>query len=973
MRVLPSAGSALIVQCAFCILHLTVGVVLAQTPNEPSALDQPVVALQVEQEGQPVTDPAITSLIQTRVGQPLSMQDVKETFTHLISLNRFADVQPLSEPVAGGVRVTWRLIPLHPIDRVEFSGTTGLSEGDLRQTLTERYRGVPTEGHVDEARDALLTELRRRGYRNARITPRVVPTHDPDRATLTFEVEAGARAPITILRIGQRDAEGKATIVDVPNIKQGQPYDEDEIQRELTAWENRMKRRNFYEARASRGVQFDDSGAIVFVNLTRGPLVTIAFAGDPLPENERDKLVPVREQGSVDEDLLEDAQRAIEGYLHQRGYRDASAPFTRDERDGELVITFTVRRGSRYLLRDMRFEGNASIPTAQLEELARLKDGESYVRATVDAGRQAIQNTYRARGFRLAQVKVSDLVAVPENLAEPDRGIEVTFAISEGPRSVVRAVTFQGATAVPEAELQRLTVVSPGRAFVVGEMVTDRDRIATEYRNRGYESVSVTSEPMFSQNDTQVDVSFTISEGPLIRVDHIIITGNRRTKTTTIERELTLREGDPLGESALAESRARLYSLGLFRRASIESVAHGGEPRRDLLVQVDEAPARVLGLGGGLEGGFVSRSGPNGLAEDVFEVAPRGFFQIGRRNLFGKNRSINLYTRVSLRSRDQFTDTPSTPDPNAPVETTYGFHEYRVVPSYEEPRIFGLRSTLQVQGIVEQATRTSFNFRRREIRGQASRPAARIYLVSGFYSLQRVELFDIQDLDEKPAIDRLFPSVRLSKFSGSVSRDTRDDPLDPSLGTLGIVSGDLAARAIGSQVGFIKGYFQGFIYRRLPVPRRVVLALGARIGLAHGFETIQEGEGVSDLPASERFYAGGDTSVRGFTLDRLVNEQTITPSGFPTGGSGVIILNSELRVNLFGRLQGAGFIDAGNVFPRANEFTLTDLRPTAGFGLLFRSPVGPVRVDLGFNLHPKTFLSGKERRYTVHVLLGQAF
>jgi outer membrane protein assembly factor BamA len=345
MRVLPAPGAVLLLHVALCILHGPIA--LAQAPAGPAGLDQPVVAVQVEQEGQPVTDPAIMALIQTRVGQPLSMHDVKETFTHLISLNRFADVQPLSEPITGGVRVTWRLVPLHPIVRVEFTGMTGLSEGDLRQTLTERYRGVPTEGHVDEARDALVTELRRRGYRNANVTPNVVPTHNPDRATLTFDVQAGVRSPITLLRIEQRDAEGKATIVDVPNIKQGQPYDEDEIQRELQAWENRMRRRGFYEARASRGVQFDDSGAIVFVSLTRGPLVTIAFAGDPLPQNEREKLVPVQEQGSADEDLLEDAQRAIENYLHERGYRDASAAFTRDERDGELVITFNVKRGSR--------------------------------------------------------------------------------------------------------------------------------------------------------------------------------------------------------------------------------------------------------------------------------------------------------------------------------------------------------------------------------------------------------------------------------------------------------------------------------------------------------------------------------------------------------------------------------------------------------------------------------------------------
>src|SRR5262249_39051629 len=153
----------------------------------------------------------------------------------------------------------------------------------------------------------------------------------------------------------------------------------------------------------------------------------------------------------------------------------------------------------------------------------------------------------------------------------------------------------------------------------------------------------------------------------------------------------------------------------------------------------------------------------NGLAEEQFEVAPRGFFQIGRRNLFGKNRTINLFTRVSLRSTNQFaSSTPQVTTPTPTGQTSYGFHEYRVVPSYTEPRVFGPRTNLQVQGIIEQAIRTSFNFRRRELRGQADFAISRQYHATGFYSLQRVDLFDITDPTDIPLIDRLFPTVRLS-------------------------------------------------------------------------------------------------------------------------------------------------------------------------------------------------------------------
>jgi outer membrane translocation and assembly module TamA len=152
-----------------------------------------------------------------------------------------------------------------------------------------------------------------------------------------------------------------------------------------------------------------------------------------------------------------------------------------------------------------------------------------------------------------------------------------------------------------------------------------------------------------------------------------------------------------------------------------------------------------------------------------------------------------------------------------------------------------------------------------------------------------------------------------------------------------------------------------------------VVALGGRVGTARGFERVKDGEVVRDLPASERFFAGGDTTVRGFSLDRLGNEETISDTGFPLGGNSVVILNGELRAKLFGRLQGVGFIDAGNVFPLASDLDVTDLRPAAGFGVRINTDFGPIRFDLGFNLDPKEFAGVPERRTVFHISIGQAF
>jgi outer membrane translocation and assembly module TamA len=192
-------------------------------------------------------------------------------------------------------------------------------------------------------------------------------------------------------------------------------------------------------------------------------------------------------------------------------------------------------------------------------------------------------------------------------------------------------------------------------------------------------------------------------------------------------------------------------------------------------------------------------------------------------------------------------------------------------------------------------------------------------------------------------------------------------------------------------VGFVKTFLQGFRYQRIPAERRVVLALGARVGLAHGLprsvprvnadgEPVRDEGGnpvvdiVQDLPASERFFAGGDTTVRGFSLDRLGSDATISPSGFPTGGNSLVVLNAELRTAVVGSLGVVGFVDAGNVFPRAGDLSLQALRAAAGFGLRYQSPIGPIRMDLGFKLDRRELAPGRlERRSVLHISLGQAF
>ena len=286
--------------------------------------------------------------------------------------------------------------------------------------------------------------------------------------------------------------------------------------------------------------------------------------------------------------------------------------------------------------------------------------------------------------------------------------------------------------------------------------------------------------------------------------------------------------------------------------------------------------------------------------------------------------------------------------------------------AFREPRVLNTTMDGLVTGTFEQQIRSSFNFSRRSATAQLARRLTRTVSASGAYQLQHTGLLDVKvDAADQPLIDRLFTQVRLSSFAASAIYDTRDDAIDPGAGQYLSLNGQLAARRIGSEVGFVKSFFTAQAFRTVPRTNRIVLAGSARLGIATGFRrdvvrldaegnTMLGPDGrpivesvVQDLPEPERFFAGGDTTVRGFALDRLGHPDTLR-NGFPIGGNALVIFNAEARVPVTGGLGVVGFLDTGNVFAHAADIDLRALRSAVGFGVRYKSPVGPIRVDLGF-------------------------
>ena len=525
--------------------------------------------------------------------------------------------------------------------------------------------------------------------------------------------------------------------------------------------------------------------------------------------------------------------------------------------------------------------------------------------------------------------------------------------------------------------------------FVPANLVYDTRNLEAYYESLGYLNRAVDVRADFNPAGTEAAIIVFAREGPRIVVGEITVVGNERLSREEILREITLKPGEPYSEAARVESQRRLYNLSSFRAVRITAQPRlPGETETQIVVSVEESSAFTLGYGGGVEAGTYPRSVEGGGVEDRVAVSPRAFIEVGRRNLGGRNRAITFFTRVTAKPKNA----PGDPSQDG---KGFGFAEYRSSLTYSERFAFRSDATILLGAQSEQAVRTSYNFTRQVGTADITRPLSPTISVSTRYSLESTRLFDERIAEEdQPLIDRLFPQVRLSILSGTLIWDQRRNQASLLRGAQFIGSLYLAPRMLGSEVGFVKTFLQASIARPVVGTNRLILAGRVQLGLARGFErtVIEYDENgqpvlgpdgqpvvsvVADLPASERYFAGGSVTVRGFQLDRLGVPEILDDNGLSNGGNGMIVLNGEARLGA-GRILNreftvVGFVDAGNVFRRAGDIALTRMRATLGFGVRYDSPLGPLRLDFGFKTDKYLFAKYTESRWEFHFSIGEVF
>ncbi len=886
----------------------------AESPDADSYLGRTVAKIKFDSED-PLDPVALSKVVSVTEGRPLQRADMRQSIETLFKSKEFANIEVYADQTSEGLVITFHLHPNFffadfrlrgdSVLRSPLSSITSLPLGEAYSPRT-----------VEQLRQKVLASLKDAGYYQAEVIPDVQFLKEDRLVTVAYIVQAGKQATVKSIEITGSPLLEKAEILQTMKLDAGSPFSGDALRRDFTRLRRLYSDRGFldatirldkleYEA-ASNSVQADiliESSAFVYIELI----------GGKISKKQLRELVPIYEEGSIDIDLIQEGRHNIEDYFQRQGYFDVTVKEELIEvpADNAYQINYTIDRKNRQKVVSIDFVGAQYFNRQQLLQrvatrAASLTSRGKFSGELLEQDAESIKALYLREGFEQAVVTPSfEKDASGTNIA-------ARFTIQEGPRTIVQEISFLG-TQVAREDLTRGLSLTPGQPFSQVQLLDDRRLVEAHYLDRGFTDVNVETS-LDRLDNNRVRVVYKIAEGQAIHISDIYTVGTQQTKRKVITRNINFHEGYPLSRDRLLASQQSLYALGLFNRVDIVPVnVTRSDFKRPVLIRMEDSSPIILGYGGG----YQDREGP------------RGTIEISHNNLWGLARSLSFRTRASFR-------------------------EQRGQITYKEPRLFNHDLDSYITLFGEHARRVSFSTTRTNAAFQVLR---RLGNVDNYFIRYNFETVDLSDVRVNPLAtgQENLGTLKLSTFSTAWLRDTRDDPIEPTRGFFSTLNFSVASKKYGSEVNLVS--FFGQLQAHRQIQKQAILATSFRLGLIGPFGS------TSEVPISERFFAGGSTTLRGFGLDEA---GPLDPdSSAPLGGNALVIANVELRVPLTGNFAFAPFYDTGNVFQHIRDVRLSGFSNTVGFGVRYKTPFGPLRVDLGFNLAPRDGFPTRQIFFTI--------
>ncbi len=569
---------------------------------------------------------------------------------------------------------------------------------------------------------------------------------------------------------------------------------------------------------------------------------------------------------------------------------------------------------------------------------SRLPWGRKYYfdRGRFDADLKRIEAFYADRGYPDARVTVFDV-----KLNDAQDAVEIAISVAEGEPVLVKAVEFTGFEDVPADRLAALKERAPlkvgqprDRAFVI----TTHELAVNELRDNGHPYAKVDSQEEPGGTPKEVAITFAAMPGTLAYFGPIEIAGNNSVGDRVILRKLNFRPGQMYRRSVVQETQRQLYQMELFQFVNIETVSPETE--------TSEVPIRVTVA----EGKHQRVNFGVGYGTEEKGRVDAEYHHV---NFLGGARSGGIHGRYSALDRgirlDFLQPYVFSPHFSAGLE---GQLWRTFTPAYQSI-VGGSKATLTHRS----TTRTSW--------------ALSIMTEENSSSISNEALNDPTLRDELIALG-LDPTTGkqegvLNAISADFQHSTSDNVLNARRGYQLAAHAETAGRLLPGSYNYYA--LSGDVRHYLPLGESIVIANRIQIG-----NIDQAGEDPKNVPFSKKYFLGGASSNRGWGRYEI---SPLSGSGYPIGGNTMFAFSTELRAVLRGNFGGVLFLDGGNVWTDGWVIDFGDLRYAIGPGLRYQTPVGPVRVDFGYQLNPIPGLlvdgNPQSRRWRLHFSIGQAF
>jgi outer membrane protein insertion porin family len=911
-----------------------------------------------------INSPAVDSpegllpLLPQKMNEPLDKSKVRQSVQTLYDTGRFAEIQVAAQRTPQGeVILVFDTRENYFFGSLLAEGSPGRpSDSQLvnasKLNLGEQF----TEEKIKSGMEGMQRSLQDGGFYQAGIKPFYEWDSRTQQVKVLFAVDHGK--PARVGRVSVTGAPG-FTAEEVRNIAKLRPGDKvngGKVTTALQRLRKKYQKQDRLEAQVTltQRLYHPETNLVDYTfDINRGPIVEVKVEGAKLPQRQIKKLVPIYEESAVDDDLLNEGSRNIRDYMQSKGYFNVKVSYelsqypNTERRD----VVFHIERNQRHKLIDLTIQGNHYFRRDDLRERMLMQPAGGlllyglFSQSILAHDVQAVETLYRNNGF--LQVKVSP--EVDDNYGKQGH-IRVVLTVNEGPQTTVGKLIIQGNEALPETQIRGMISASEGQPYSDSMVITDQTDVMNSYFDLGFPQVKFeyTTQPQIDDVN-KIDVTYKITEGPQFFVDRVFIAGLNYTHPFVVQREVKMGSGDRLSQSQMLDSQRRLYDLGIFNEVNVAVQNPDGEAtHKSLNFQLAEARRYTFNYGFGLEVQTGQPAGSNPQGDTG--VSARVSFDVTRLNFRGRDHTITFKSR-------------------------YGNLEKLLLIGYQAPRLFDSQKLTLDFTTFYQETNDVRTFTAKRLEGSATIKQDLNRATTLLYRLiyRRV---DTDNLVIAPNLIPLFSQpVRVGMPDFTYIRDTRDNPIESLKGTFTSFDLGVASKVFGSQTSFTRVVAQNSSYYQFH-KRRWVFARNTRIGIEEPFASTQF------VPLPELFFGGGPTSHRGFGINQAGPRDLTT--GFPLGGEGVFLNNLELRSPALplpfvgNNLSAVLFNDVGNVFSTARrmatgfyKFTQPDrstcLVPgsqvcefnyssvAVGGGIRYRTPIGPVSFDVGYNLNPPAF------------------